>query len=191
MELLSVLKELIPCFKGKYFIGDGALLGIIRGGGLIPYDHDIDIYIMEDTIIDLNHSILKKQKYYICDKIYNPDNEKEKVNSWLEYNSHIKTNNRHLNRSQVMSLASKDYKEKKIIPNFTKNHIDIFTLKKDEADGRYRTKWPNLYFTEEELELKENYDLGFKVFIPNNVEQVLSRQYGPDWKIPNKNFKYF
>ena len=60
MDLLSVLKELIPCFKGKWFVGDGALLGIIRGGGLISYDSDIDIYIMEDTIIDLNDSILKK-----------------------------------------------------------------------------------------------------------------------------------
>ena len=190
MDLLSVLKELIPCFKGKYFIGDGALLGIVRGGCLIPYDHDIDIYIFEDTIIDLNHSCLKKQKYYICDKIYNPDNEKEKINIWKEYCSHIKTNNRHLNRPQVMSLASKDYKEKKIIPQFTNNHIDIFVLKQDEG-GRYRTTWDNLYFTEEELELKENYDLGFKVFIPNNVEQVLSRQYGSDWQIPNKNFKYF
>ena len=73
-----------------------------------------------------------------------------------------------------MSLASKDYKEKKIIPEFTKNHIDIFVLKKDE-DGRYRTTWPNLYFTEEELELKENYDLGFQVFIPDNAEDILER----------------
>ena len=190
MELLSVLKELIPCFKGKWFIGDGALLGLIREGGLISYDSDIDIYIMEDTIIDLNDSILKKQKYYICDKVYHPDNEKEKVNSWLEYCSHIKTNNRHLNRSQVMSLASKDYKDKKIIPQFTNNHIDIFVLKQDEG-GRYRTTWDNLYFTEEDLYLKENYDLGFKVFIPNNVEAILERQYGSDWQIPNKDFKYY
>ena len=109
MDLLGVLKELIPCLKGKWFVGDGCLLGLIRGGGLISYDNDIDIYIMEDTEIDLNDSILKKQKYYICDKVYHPDNEKEKINIWKEYCSHIKNNNRHLNRGQVLSLASKDY----------------------------------------------------------------------------------
>ena len=38
MDLLEVLKNLIPCIKGKWFIGDGALLGITRSGGLIPYD---------------------------------------------------------------------------------------------------------------------------------------------------------
>ena len=190
MDLIGVLKELVKHMKGKWIIGDGALLGIIREGGLISYDHDIDIYILEDTEIDLNDSILKKQKYYICDKIYDPDNEKEKINIWKEYCSHIKTNNRHLNRAQIMSLASKDYKEKKIIPEFTNNHIDIFTLKKGE-DGRYTTKWPNLYFTEEELQLVEDYSLGFKIFIPNNAEAILERQYGSDWRTPNPDFKYY
>ncbi len=190
MDLIGVLKELVKHMKGKWIIGDGALLGIIREGGLISYDDDIDIYILEDTEIDLNDSILKKQKYYICDKVYHPDNEKEKINIWKEYCSHIKTNNRHLNRAQIMSLASKDYKEKKIIPEFTKNHIDIFTLKKGE-DGRYTTKWPNLYFTEEELQLVEDYSLGFKIFIPNNAEAILERQYGSDWRTPNPDFKYY
>jgi len=190
MDLIGVLKELVKHMKGKWIIGDGALLGIIREGGLISYDDDIDIYILEDTEIDLNDSILKKQKYYICDKVYHPDNEKEKINIWKEYCSHIKSNNRHLNRAQVMSLASKDYKEKKIIPEFTKNHIDIFTLKKGE-DGRYTTNWDNLYFTEEELQLVEDYSLGFKIFIPNNAEAILERQYGSDWRTPNPDFKYY
>ena len=145
MELLGVLKELEKCLIGKWFIGDGALLGIIRGGGLISYDNDIDIYILEGTEIDLNDSCLKKHQYY---------------------------------------------KEKIIIPQFTKNHIDIFTLKKGD-DGRYVTKWPNLYFTEEELQLVENYSLGFKVFIPADAEGVLERQYGKDWRTPNKDFKYY
>tara|TARA_R110001592_G_scaffold72574_2_gene221554 strand:+ start:77 stop:649 length:573 start_codon:yes stop_codon:yes gene_type:complete len=190
MELLGVLKELIPCLKGKWFIADGSLLGIIREGGLISYDDDIDIYIMEDTEIDLSHSILKKQKYYICDKIYHPHNQIVKVNTWLEYTRHIKNKNRKLNRPNVMALAGKDYKEKKIIPQFTTNHIDIFTLKKGE-DGRYTTNWDNYYYTEEELQLIEDYTLGFKVFIPNNAEGVLERQYGKDWRVPKKDFKYY
>ena len=190
MDLIGVLKQLIPSIKGKWFIGDGALLGIIREGGLISFDNDIDIYILEDTEINLNDSILKKQKYYICDKVYHPDNEIVKVNTWLEYCRHIKNNNRHLNRPQVMSLAGKDYNEKKIIPEYTNNHIDIFILKKDE-DGRYTTNWDNYYYKEAELQLVEDYSLGFKVFIPSNAEGVLERQYGKDWRVPKKDFKYY
>ena len=131
MELIEILKELIPHIKGTWFIGDGALLGLIREGKLIDYDKDIDIYILEDTKIDLNNSInLKKQKYYICDKVYDINNKRENVNTWFEWCRHIKCFNRHLNRAQVLNLAAKDYDEKKIIPKFTNNHIDIFKLKK-------------------------------------------------------------
>ena len=189
MDLLDVLQELIPCIKGKWFLSDGALLGIIREGGLISYDHDIDIYIFEDTIIELTDSI-KLQKYYICDKVYSPLNSKDKKNTWFEYCAHIKTNNRKLNRPQILKLAGQDYHEKRIVPEFTVNHIDIFTLKKSE-DGKYRTKWPDYYYNEEELELVENYDLGFKVWIPNNAAAVLERNYGDDWRIPNEYFKYY
>ncbi len=47
------------------------------------------------------------------------------------------------------------------------------------------------YFTKEDLDLKINNDLGFPVNIPNNAEEVLERQYGYDWRIPNKKFKYY
>ena len=190
MDLITVLKDLIPCIQGKWFIADGALLGIIREGGLISYDHDIDIYVFKDTKIDLSKSLLKLQKYYICDKVYSPLNPKEKLNTWLEYCAYVKTNNRKLNRAQILNLAGKDYDEKRIVPIFTTNHIDIFTLKKSE-DGKYRTDWPDYYYNESELELVENYDLGFKVWIPNNAVDVLERQYGSDWHIPNEYFKYY
>ena len=196
-NLLEVLKELIPCIKGKWFVADGALLGLVREGKLIDYDNDIDLYILEDTIIDLNDSInLKLQKYYICDKVYNINNEKDKKNTWLEYCSITKLRNQQFNRSQVLLEAKKDYKEKKIIPEFTINHIDIFIIKKDKEDNNYyldddATKIGVPYITEEELQVKENYDLGFKVYIPNNAEQILERQYGETWKIPNPNFKYY
>ena len=189
MELLNVLQELIPCIKGKWFLSDGALLGIIREGGLISFDHDIDIYILEDTTIDLTDS-LKLQKYYICDKIYSPLNPKDNKNTWLEYCAHIKTFNRKLNRPQIFKLAGQDYHEKRIVPKFTVNHIDIFTLKKSE-DGKYRTKWPDYYYNESELELVKDSTLGFDIWVPSNAEAVLERIYGDDWRIPNEYFKYY
>tara|TARA_R110000822_G_scaffold243882_1_gene372707 strand:- start:233 stop:832 length:600 start_codon:yes stop_codon:yes gene_type:complete len=196
-NLLETLKMLIPRIKGKWFLGDGALLGIIREGGLLKWDNDIDLYILQDTTFDLQGCDLKKQKYYICDKIYNVNNDKCKVNPWLEYCSIIKLNNQQFNRSQVLSLASKDYKEKKIIPEFTKDHIDIFILKKGE-DSNYRvnkkTGFPHsitTYYTEDDLNLQKNYSLGFEINIPNNSENILERTYGKDWRTPNALFKQF
>jgi len=113
MDLVNVLRELIPCIKGKWFIGDGALLGLTREKKLISYDNDIDLYFLEDTKIDLTDSILEQQQYYICNKIYNPNNDKEKHNPWLEYCSIIKLRNPKFNRSQVLLEAKKDYHLKK------------------------------------------------------------------------------
>ena len=196
MDLVNVLRELIPCIKGKWFIGDGALLGLTREKKLISYDNDIDLYFLEDTTIDLTDSILEQQQYYLCNKIYNPNNDKEKHNPWLEYCSIIKLRNPKFNRSQVLLEAKKDYHLKKIISKFTKDHIDIFIIKKNIEDNRYylsddATKIGVPYLTEDDLKIKINTDLGFDVNIPNNAEQILERQYGPKWHIPDPNFKYY
>jgi hypothetical protein len=167
------------------------LLGLVREGKLIEYDNDIDLYILEDTTIDLSDSVLEQQQYYLCNKIYNPNNNKLKLNTWLEYCSIIKLNNHKLNRCEVLQLAKKTYKFECIKPRFTNNHIDIFKLKKEGDIYKTDGEWGNLYFTEDDLKPVINTDLGFPVNIFNNVEQVLERQYGDTWRIPNPNFKYF
>jgi len=192
-NLLETLKMLIPRINGTWFLMDGSLLGLVREGKLIDYDNDIDLYVLEDTTFDLEGSDLEKEKYYICDKIYNKHNKKIKVNPWLEYMSIIKLNNQHLNRSEIMVKAKETYKENKIIPSHTENHIDIFYIKK--IGNKYylndKAKFGLLYLTEEEFVIKKNYDLGFEVNIPSNAEDILKRQYGSDWMIPNKDFKYY
>ena len=192
MTLQQVLMELLPKITGSYWLGDGGLLGLTRNGKLIENDNDIDLYILQDTIIDLNDSPLCSQRYHICDKIYFPDNKPIKLNPWKEYCSITKVFNPSLNRSKVMELASKTYKDNKIIPKFTENHIDIFTLKQNPNDQRYYTNWKkNYYYNEDDLKPVINTDLGFPVNIFNNAEEVLERQYGTSWKIPNPDFKYF
>ena len=191
MKLIEVLQELIPRINGGWYLGDGSLLGLVREGKLIEYDNDIDLYFLEDTTIDLSDSILEQQQYYLCNKIYNPNNDKLKLNTWLEYCSLIKMNNTKLNRSQVFQLAKETYNEKKIINKFTKDHIDIFILKKEGDIYKTDGDWGGLYFTEDDLKPVVNHSLGFPVNIFNNAEEVLERQYGETWRIPNANFKYF
>ena len=198
--LKEMLKNLIPCIEGKWFVGDGALLGLIREGDLLDFDDDIDIFILPETKINWDKlpDNLKYYKDYICIKLYDRNRQCAPLSDWLRYNQYIRLlpENRGLNRSQLLQVAATTYREEKIEMKYTKPWIDIFILEKDiEYDGQYNvpyyfSKDRHDLYTKENLELNENYDLGFKIYIPNKAEEVLERQYGVDWMIENKDFKY-
>jgi hypothetical protein len=185
------LKNLIPAIKGKWFLGDGGLLGIERSGDIIPYDNDLDIFLFPDSYIDkkiLKEQGLELQKYYMDTKIYNPKYAPNNLNSWREFCSyyhHINLDKK-WNRNQLYKNASEAYKMGKIKPAFTLPYIDVFHLTEDFKVPH----WNNIYFTKEEMNLEENYDLGFKIYIPSNRPQILERQYGKDWRVENPNFSY-
>ena len=200
-KLKQMLKDIIPCIDGKWFIGDGALLGLIRNGDLLDFDDDVDIFILPETKINWDKlpDNLKYYKDYICYKIYDDRNGKPpQISDWIRYNQYIRLlpENRGLNRSQLLQVASTTYRSERIERKYTMPWIDIFVLEKDvENDGQYNvpyyfSKDRHDYYTKENLELKDNYDLGFPIFIPNKADEVLMRQYGVDWIIENKHFKY-
>jgi len=199
--LKEMLKNLIPCIEGKWFVGDGALLGLIRQKDLLDFDDDVDIFILPETKINWNKlpNNLKYYKDYVCYKVYDDRNGKSpQISDWLYFNQYIRLlpQYRGFNRAELLHVASKTYKEEKIEKKYTKPWIDIFILEKDvENDGQYNvpyyfSKDRHDLYTKENLDLKENYDLGFKINIPNKAEEVLERQYGVDWMIENKEFKY-
>ena len=199
--LKQMLKDIIPCIEGKWFVGDGALLGLIREGDLLDFDDDIDIFILPETKINWDKlpDNLKYYKDYVCYKIYDERFGKcAPLSNWLRYNQYIRLlpENRGLNRAELLQVAATTYREEKIEMKYTKPWIDIFILEKDiEYDGQYNvpyyfSKDRHDFYKKENLELKENYDLGFKIFIPNKAEEVMERQYGKDWMIENKDFKY-
>ena len=199
--LKEMLKNLIPCIEGKWFVGDGALLGLIRQKDLLDFDDDVDIFILPETKINWDKlpNNLKYYKDYVCYKVYDDRNGKSpQISDWIRYNQYIRLlpEYRGLNRAELLHVASKTYKEEKIEKKYTKPWIDIFILEKDvENEGQYNvpyyfSKDRHDLYTKENLDLKENYDLGFKINIPNKAEEVLERQYGKDWMIENKDFKY-
>ena len=194
-ELLEILEELIPNINGKWFISDGALLGITRDNNLIPWDTDIDIMVLEDTKIDLQLTNLKKQKYYICDKIYNPKFEKQYANPWHEYIAYKRClpENKGLNRPQLTKKISQSYKTEKKSIEFTYPHIDIFILKK-EGD-RYvcdQGLYPHIYYTQDEIDnLEEMIFKGLPIIVPKEKEVILERIFGTTWKTPNPNHQYY
>lgn len=198
-ELKEMLQALIPCISGRWFISDGALLGIVREGDLIDYDDDIDIFIFPDTIINFDklNSKFSHYKDYMCYKVYNGTNEKPKFRSdWNRFNSYYSSlpmYYRH-NRAELFSVCSKVYKEERIEMKYTLPWLDIFTLEEDEENKRFLVPYyfnkKLFYYNYDELQLNINYDLGFKIYIPNKAESILERQYGSEWRIPNKNFKW-
>ena len=193
-QLLETLEELVPNIKGTWFISDGALLGITRDNNLIPWDGDIDIYVVEDTTIDLELTNLKKQNYYICDKIYNPNYEPQYANPWLEFLSYkrLLPENKGLNRAQLTKKISQSYKTEKKIIEYTYPHIDIFTLKKEGDKYVYKDGiWPQMYYTQKEIDnLEQIFFKGIPIYVPKNKEVILERLYGPTWKTPNSNHQY-
>lgn len=194
-ELKSMLKELIPFIKGPWFLGDGALLGIVRDKHLIPYDDDLDIYLLPGSFIDIDNlcnSSLMFQKYYDVDKIYRQDNEPLKKNPWLEYCAYVKGNNTRLNRPQILKLAGQSYLEQKKQINFTKPWIDVFHLyiKQDQYYIK-NEMWSHLFFTKNEIDsIGDDTTLGFPIKIPHNNKGILKRFYGDDWDVPNPQFQH-
>ena len=195
-ELFSMLQELIPCICGDYFVGDGALLGIVRDGKLIEGDNDIDIYLCENSYIDmdkLNKTSLKKTYYYLNDKIYREKNTLIKKNPWTEYIDYQRAmgNLKNMNRQQILNFCSMNYKTEKKEIKFTTPNIDIFELKKVGDVYKKKKGWHFIKFTQEELDSFDDNDcLGFNVKIPKNYKTILHRQYGSDYMIKNPNFKY-
>ena len=199
-KLKIMLKDLIPCIDGKWFVGDGALLGLIRKGDLLEFDDDIDIFITPETKINWDKLPDKYNYYkdYICYKIYNGlGREPHKISPWIRYLQYMRLlpENRGCNRAELFKLASKTYREEMIQMNYKAPWLDIFVLEKDKDTDNYIVPYyfnkdKLFYYTPENLELNINYDLGFPINIPNKAEEVLERQYGKDYMIEKRNFLY-
>jgi len=192
-KLYSILSRLIKCIEGDYFIGDGALLGIHREEDLISYDNDIDIYLLQGTKINykqLQEENLLSEDYYLNEKIYDPSYEYIKKNSWLECLRALRVLEPNKNRPDLISLATCFYNDAKIQNKHTEPNIDIFYIKHNNTIEN----WENMiYFNDNELSNLETFNLkGIDVKIPNKDarENILKRQYGLDFMIPDPHFRY-
>jgi len=190
MDLLGMLKNLIECIDGDYFLGNGGLLGIIRQRSLLEHDDDLDLYLLPGTTINkdkLKEFNLDSQIWYSDTKIFSTLNPLNKKNKWIEYCSYIKTHNLKLNRAQVFKLAKETYGDNFITPRFTLPYIDIYYLNEDLTVDQ----WPETYYYENEIGIVETTCLGFPVNIPVGYKNILNRNYGFEWKETNKDWKYF
>lgn len=193
-SLIELLQKLIECIDGEYFVSDGALLGIIREGKLIEYDKDIDIYLLKNSQININKltkNNIKIVNHYLCDKVYDPSNEKPRLHAWNEYLSYKKLYYPKLDRKRLIEKVRPMYDEEKKECLFTNPHIDIFYLD-DNLSFDYGHLTSKYKYSEDELfPLQTNNRLGFDIYIPNKPIRVLERLYGTSWYIRNPLFKIY
>ena len=195
-KLLSNLRKLIPCIKGKWFMGDGALLGLVREKKMIEYDDDIDLFLYPNSYID--KSMLKEQgldyyDYYMGGKIFNPNDEDIIIkNKWLEFLDYVRTlpecegYNRPQLTSYAKSIYSYDYKS----PLYKKPWIDICYLEKHEDYFIYPFNFgfqQYINYNKYNYKTKKELFYDIEVYIPENEIEVLKNIYGKNWVIPQFN----
>lgn len=142
-----------------YWIQGGTLLGAVRNKGIIPWDDDIDISILENDITKLES--LKSELNLINLDI---------VHAFFGY--------------KIYDMNGKEIQKSY---NFKFPFIDIFVTKYDKNIIKYTSEkalsiWQNDYFTQDELYPLKKYQFeSYEVYGPNNPIPYLDRLY-PNWK---------
>jgi len=185
-------------FEGKWFVADGALLGIKRNKDLLDFDDDIDIYVLPTTKInwDKLNNKYKYYKDYSCYKIYDRSDERVSSNEWLRYIAYKRTSYEYYryNRAQLCRAISGEYEKEKIVRQYPNVWIDIFVLEYDKDHDLYRIAqhWngTEFYFTPKEVEGQIDNTLGYEIRIPKNPLEVLERIYGTNWRVEDRHYQY-
>ncbi|MFQ5486276.1 MAG: LicD family protein [Desulfobacterales bacterium] len=166
-RMKSMLFDVLDIFKKhriRYWIDDGTLLGIIREGDLIAWDHDVDVGISGESalkIMSLRHKLLPR---YIVRK-------RSKNNTWLP--------------GSIRVIRIETTREKLLRINF---HIDLFVKYKVDPYYRWIDSGALKHINNKFYDSLDSITWeGREILIPSHVEKYLDIRYG-NWRVPNKNF---
>jgi phosphorylcholine metabolism protein LicD len=165
--LLAMMEKIHDAFNKnniKYFVDGGSLLGAIRDGGIIPYDDDIDIGVLDKDfprVIPLLDVVFKDDPLKAFTERTSKDMIKVAVSGmWMKNNE----------TGQIYGTPTIDIFKYTKAGNFVKL-----------ANLRDRRRFPNCYYLKNELyPLKEYKFNHITVLGANNPLGYLHRYYGKD-----------
>lgn len=207
VEVINILNK----NKIHYWLCHGTLLGIVRDGELIPWDHDIDIALWYDNSLKKNfiklmknHQFILKTKYLIDDDLLTFTKEGGRQVDINFYEKRIMNNEEFayikwfIPKNLIMKFIDAVSVSKKYSGRFsfiikklfflenTFKKIKIFFLKKNYF---YKT----IGYTQPLRLLKKFKEIKFEnlsVSVPYFSEEYLKYVYGSNWKKPIKKYNW-
>jgi hypothetical protein len=163
IENLILARDALTALNIRYFLTDGTLLGLVRHGGFIDWDHDIDIGVFAEDFNFLSfgrYASHMRRKGFVY-KLYG---------DWGKYfGSHWRRKNGQVDIGFYFRQG-----DQRVVHLFDFDRRDIIEL-----------SYPAWM-----IETLSPVDFYGKTFIaPKNKREMLSHLYG-DWKIPRPDWDY-
>ena len=155
LELLKGLKDISKRFNVKFWVTSGTELGLVRHGGFIPWDDDIDVGMFQSDI----------------DKLWSQQDEIKAMGYELKFSDHI---------YRLVKVGGRNNPEPYIdIFSYIQSGEKI-----KFRERANRKRWPKAYYRTDELfPLRKATFEGVVVYSPHDSIRYLDREYG-DWRIP-------
>lgn len=206
ITLINILKE----HKINYWICHGTLLGIIRDKKLIPWDHDIDIGVIENKTNRMTLPVMLKKKGF-----------KEVKKTFLKNDGmmkFVKNGGREIdiNFYQIDKNRKTVFVKWYIPKNFLMRVIDALSFAKTYRGNSYKLinmlgfserfflyikkvlVLSGFFYSYAGYSHHQNYAFkikkynfcGLKVFVPSDFNKYLRDLYGVNWRTPIKKFSW-
>lgn len=164
ISLLNILVKICEKQDIKCILAHGTLIGYYFNKKILPWDDDIDLVLIGDSIKKFLKLNKIQNKYFI-----------------IEVNPH------YINRSpsDIVNVI-----DARIICKQTGYFIDItfLTINNKYSTEQKKTvincKSPHYYFLDDFLPLKKDHFEGINVYVPNKIEKVLQYEYGKKVFLP-------
>lgn len=201
--------------KIPYWVCHGSLLGLVRDGNLIEWDHDIDFAVFEDEVhrelIETLMSSLGFEKGFSeSDTTENGSlHFRRKGGRYVDFNLYLRPGQGANKTDKCAVLWALPTFMNKLI-SISSGHNKAYSKKYVIPAGILRALWPLLSIFVRRFDLHvipssltgyavpcrylESFrDLsvfGIECRIPNDSESLCEYVYGPNWKIPRQNFNW-
>ena len=155
-RLVDLVTSALERHNVRHFMTAGTLLGSIRHGGLIPWDDDFDLGIMEEDMPRVKAAIRDLEAKNVTTKAFGDYAE---LNFW--YTDREATHFPFLDAFLYKRDAKGNY-----------------MLSKPES----QEAWPEMWYRPDELFPLDKKPFGkLELYAPRQPEKYLARVYGPEW----------